>query len=52
VIDGMEIRIERFLKNIWPTVYKIVNGTFYFLLNLIKSTVKYAIEEIRSSGSR
>lgn len=40
--------IQRLLKQIWPTVYRAVNNTIYFILNLIKSTVKMAIDEIKN----
>ncbi len=43
----MRIEIERFLKSIWPTVYKIVNGAFYFILNLIKSTISLMLASLR-----
>lgn len=39
--------IQRFLFNIWPAIYKLINGTFYFLLNLIKKTTQRAIEQIK-----
>lgn len=42
--------IERYLHNIWPTIYKIINGFYYFMLNLIRTTVKKSIEQIRNNG--
>ncbi len=35
------------LQKIWPTIYKIVNSTIYFVLNFIKNFVKMAIEQIK-----
>lgn len=37
------------LKKIWPTIYRVINGSLYFLLNLIKSIVKMSIEQIKGS---
>ncbi len=42
-----ENRVKIFLMQIWPAVYRIINGIFYFLINLIKSTVSLAIKQIR-----
>lgn len=36
------------LKQIWPTIYRIINGFIYFVINLIKSTVVYAIRQIKN----
>lgn len=38
---------KKFLIQIWPTVYRIINGIFYFLLSLIKQTVNLAIKQIK-----
>lgn len=35
------------LKKIWPTIYRIVNGFFYFILNFIKTVVRLAIEQVK-----
>lgn len=35
------------LKNIWPTVYRIVNGTFFFFFFLIKKIFFIAWQQIR-----
>ena len=37
------------LKQIWPTIQKVINGTFYFLINLIKSIVRASIDQIKGS---
>jgi hypothetical protein len=42
-----ENRVKIFLKQIWPTVYRIINSTLYFLITLIKSTVSLAIKQIK-----
>lgn len=39
---------QRAIYNAWPRIYRIINGFFYFLLNLLKDTVKRAIQMIRS----
>jgi len=38
---------QRFLYNIWPTIYRVVNSAFYFLLNVIKKTVRLMIDQIK-----
>lgn len=40
--------IQRYLYNIWPSVYKVINGTFYFLLTTFKNLVKNSINQIRN----
>lgn len=42
-------RLLAFLKSIWPTVYRIINGGFYFLLNLIRTFVRVTIEMIKGT---
>ncbi len=42
-----ENRVKIFFKQIWPTVYRIINNIFYFLITLIKSIVSLAIKQIR-----
>lgn len=39
--------ILRFFANIWPTVRKIIYSFFYFLLQLIKTVVRIAAEQIK-----
>ncbi len=39
--------VERLLKQIWPTIYRAINGSLYFVLNLMKSTVRSMIEELK-----
>jgi len=38
-------KIMKFL--IWPTVYKIINGTFFFLISFLKKSVALAIKQIK-----
>ncbi len=38
--------ILRFLRNIWPTVYRIVNTSLYFLINLIKDIITRITEQL------
>jgi hypothetical protein len=37
------------LKQIWPTVYRIINGSVYFLLSTTKAIIKACIEQIKGS---
>lgn len=39
--------IQRFLYNIWPTVYRLINGAFYFIINVIKKTVRLMINQVK-----
>ncbi len=43
-------RLLAYLKAIWPTVYRIINGGIYFILNLIKTFFRLAMEEIKGGG--
>jgi hypothetical protein len=36
-----------YIEAIWPYIYRGVNGAFYFVLNLIRTFFKVAIEEIK-----
>lgn len=49
-IDSFFSRIKYFLIQIWPTVYKVTYAIIYFILKTIKSSVKYAIEQIKFGG--
>jgi len=42
-----ENRVKVFLIQIWPAVYRIINSTAYFLINLLKNIVSMAIKQIR-----
>ncbi len=44
-------RFQAVMKQIWPTVYKIINSTIYFLIELIRSAVRIAIEQIKNGGA-
>jgi len=37
-----------FLKKIWPTVYRIINSFFYFLITLIKKIITLSIKQIKN----
>lgn len=41
-------KIMYILKRIWPTVYRLLNAAFYFILSLIKAIVKGIIDQIRN----
>ncbi len=40
-------KLLAYLKAIWPTVYRLINGALYFVLNLIRSIIIIAYNEIR-----
>ncbi|MEK7605216.1 MAG: hypothetical protein AAB478_01695 [Patescibacteria group bacterium] len=42
-------KLYALLKLIWPTVYRIINGGVYFLINLVKTIVKMSIEQIKGT---
>lgn len=42
-------RAYAYLKAVWPTVYRITNGFFYFLLTLIRGSVKLAIRQLKGA---
>lgn len=42
-------RIIILLKKIWPTIYRLINSSFYFVIHIIKSTIKSAIDQIKGS---
>jgi len=37
------------MKRIWPTVLRIINIIVYGILNFIKTSVKYIIDQINNS---
>lgn len=37
----------RFLVNIWPTVYKVINEILYFAVSVIKGIFKYGFRQIK-----
>lgn len=39
-------KFEQGLINIWPRIYRIVNGAFYFLIKTIRDSTIYAIQQI------
>lgn len=45
-----ENRLKIFLINIWPAIYRIINGFLYFLLSLVKAIVKIAVSQIKGGG--
>ncbi len=38
------------LIRIWPSIYRIINSTLYFLISLVKSIVKYSVRQIKDEG--
>ncbi len=42
--------IKRFLYNIWPGVYRMINGIFYFLINFFKGLIKMMINQVKHNG--
>jgi len=43
-------QIKIILINVWPAVYRIINGFLYFLLNLVRAIVKMAINQLKGGG--
>lgn len=42
--------IKNFLIQIWPSVYRAINVTIFFLLSLFKDGVRRAIEQVLPKG--
>ena len=40
-------RIKIFLAQIWPYVYRVINGVVYFLFHFIINGIKRAIDQIK-----
>lgn len=40
-------RFQAVMKKIWPTIYRLINSALYFLLDVIRSGVKIAIEQLK-----
>lgn len=40
-------RFMAYLETVWPYIYRGINGAFYFILNMIKTFFKVAIEELK-----
>jgi hypothetical protein len=36
-----------YLKAVWPTIYRIINGGLYFLFTLIREFCRLAMQEIK-----
>ncbi len=36
------------LKQIWPTIYRVLNATLYFVFTVIRSLVKGGINQIKN----
>ena len=45
-----ETQARRVAKQVWPSIYRMINETFYFLLNAVKSLIKSMFEEIKNGG--
>lgn len=43
------INLRRILVQVWPTIYRIINNTFYFIISVIKSIFKLAMDEIKGN---
>lgn len=39
---------QRFLYQIWPEIYKFVNRLVFFIVSLIRSTVRLIFKQIQS----
>ncbi len=40
-----------YLKQIWPTIYRIINGFLFFLYRLIRAGIAIAKQQIKGGGS-
>ncbi len=38
---------QRVIYQIWPRIYKLINGIIFFILMIIRSAVREAIRQIR-----
>jgi hypothetical protein len=45
--ENQESQVKVFLKRIWPFINRLLNIIFYSLLNFIKSSVRFAIEQLK-----
>jgi len=45
--NGQPSPIVAFFKKIWPTVHRIVNSVFYFIMSVIKSIINGIISQIK-----
>lgn len=39
--------LNRFLRGIWPTIYRGINSIIYFIINFIKSTLSSMWDSLR-----
>jgi len=42
-----ENSFKKFLIQIWPTIYRMVNTLFYALINFLKGAVSLAIDQLK-----
>lgn len=47
-LQNIKTKAYAVLKQIWPTVYKIINSSLYFLLTVIKSMIRTAMDQIEN----
>ncbi len=38
---------QRTLYNIWPTIYRTINSVLFFIMMILKTTVKLIIRQIK-----
>jgi len=41
-------RFQAVMREIWPTVYKVINTSVYFVFGLIRSMIKIIIQQIEN----
>lgn len=41
------VGIQRFLYNIWPTIYRVVNNTFFATLKFLKNLARLMIAQVK-----
>ncbi len=43
-------RVIKLLSQVWPYIYRGINSTLYFVINLIKSIIKDTMRMLKTGG--
>ncbi len=43
-------RVIKLLRQLWPYIYRGINSTLYFIINLIKSIIKDGVKMLKTGG--
>lgn len=49
-INSFFSKLKYYFIQVWPAIYKTLNGILYWIMKTIKSSVSYAIQQIRFGG--